>query len=203
MTKGQNNNRPQKGSRITVDPIRKVKDIQAISKMLQDSPRNHLLFVMGTNNGLRTGDLLKLKVSDVRNMKIGDTLIIREGKTGKRNILVMNKSIHKSLQTYLEKVRPGDDTFLFRSRKIGKGDKAVTIQCVNNMVKKWASEINLKGNYGAHSLRKTWGYIRRTVYGVGFEVICKRFNHSSPAITMRYLGIEDKEVQSILMNEVG
>jgi hypothetical protein len=49
-------------------------------------------------------------------------------------------------------------------------------------------------NYGAHSLRKTWGYIQRTVYGVGFEILCKRFNHSSPAITMRYLGIEDKEV---------
>jgi integrase len=200
MTKGQNGNRPKKGSRITVDPIRKVKDIQAISKMLQDSPRNHLLFVMGTNNGLRTGDLLKLKVSDVKSMKVADTLIIREGKTGKRNILVMNKNLHKSLQTYLERLKPDDEDVLFASRK---GNKAVTIQCVNNMVKKWAGEINLKGNYGAHSLRKTWGYIQRTVYGVGFEVICKRFNHSSPAITMRYLGIEDKEVQNILMNEVG
>ena len=127
-------------------------------------------------------------------------MIIREGKTGKRNILVMNKSIHKSLQTYLERLRPDDEEFLFRSRK---GNKAVTIQCVNNMVKKWAGEINLKGNYGAHSLRKTWGYIQRTVYGVGFEILCKRFNHSSPAITMRYLAIEDKEVQNILMNEVG
>jgi len=38
---------------------------------------------------------------------------------------------------------------------------------------------------------------------VGFEILCKRFNHSSPVITMRYFGIEDKEVQSILMNEVG
>ena len=52
-------------------------------------------------------------------------------------------------------------------------------------------------------MRKTWGYVQRTVYGVGFEILCKRFNHSSPAITMRYLGIEDKEVQNILMNEVG
>ena len=200
MTKGQNNNRPQKGSKITVDPIRKVKDIQAISKMLLDNPRNHLLFVMGTNNGLRTGDLLKLKVGDVRNMKVGDTLIIREGKTGKRNMLVMNKSVYKSLQSFLEKRKSADDELLFKSRK---GEKAITIQCVNNMVKQWARSINLKGNYGAHTLRKTWGYIQRTVYGVGFEIICKRFNHSSPAITMRYLGIEDKEVQNILMNEVG
>lgn len=47
-----------------------------------------------------------------------------------------------------------------------------------------------------------WGYVQRTTYGVGFEIFCKRFNHSSPAITMRYLGIEDKEVQNILMNEM-
>jgi integrase len=72
-----------------------MKDIQAISKMLSDNPRNNLLFVIGTNNGLRTGDLLKLKVRDTRNMLIGDTLIIKEGKTGKRNIVVMNKSVHK------------------------------------------------------------------------------------------------------------
>jgi hypothetical protein len=38
---------------------------------------------------------------------------------------------------------------------------------------------------------------------VGFEVLCKRYNHSSPAITMGYLGIEDKEVYNVLMNEVG
>jgi Phage integrase family. len=200
MTKGENYNKPKVGSKIAVDPIRRMKDIQAISKMLSDNPRNNLLFVMGTNNGLRTGDLLKLKVSDVKGMKVGDTLIIKEGKTGKRNMLVMNKSIHKSLQTYLEALKPMDDYFLFASRK---GRRSITIQCVNNMVKKWVSEINLKGNYGTHSLRKTWGYVQRTTYGVGFEILCKRFNHSSPAITLRYLGIEDKEVQNILMNEVG
>jgi integrase len=200
MKKGENYNSPKVGSKIAVDPIRRMKDIQAISKMLSNNSRNNLLFVMGTNNGLRTGDLLKLKVSDVKGMRVGDTLIIREGKTGKRNILVMNKSIHKSLQIYLEALKPMDDDFLFASRK---GRRSITIQCVNNMVKKWVSEINLKGNYGAHSLRKTWGYVQRTVYGVGFEILCKRFNHSSPAITMRYLGIEDKEVQNILMNEVG
>jgi integrase len=199
MTKGENYNKPKVGSKITVDPIRRMKDIQAISKLLSDNPRNNLLFVMGTNNGLRTGDLLKLKVGGVKGMKVGDTLIIKEGKTGKRNMLVMNKSIHKSLQIYLEVLKPMDDDFLFRSRK---GSKAVTVQCVNNMVKQWTRTINLRGNYGAHSLRKTWGYVQRTVYGVGFEILCKRFNHSSPTITMRYLGIEDKEVQNILMNEV-
>jgi integrase len=200
MKKGENYNCPKKGPKMTVDPIRRMKDIQAISKLLSDSPRNHLLFVMGTNNGLRTGDLLKLKVVDVKGMKAGDTLVIKEGKTGKRNILVMNKTSYKSLQVYLDALKPMDDDVLFASRK---GEAAITVQCVSNMIKQWTRAINLKCNYGAHSLCKTWEYVQRTFYGVGFEILCKRFNHSSPAITMQYSGIEDKEVQNILMNEVG
>jgi len=69
--------------------------------------------------------------------------------------------------------------------------------------KKINSTFKLTGNYGAHTLRKTFGYIQRVHYGVGFEIICKRYNHSSPSITMRYLGIEDREVHNILMNEIG
>ena len=39
-------------------------------------------------------------------------------------------------------------------------------------------------NYDAHTLRKTRGYIQRTKYWMGFEIVCKWFNHSSPAVTI-------------------
>ncbi len=39
--------------------------------MLKDNPRDLLLFTMGINNGLRISDLLKLRVSDVRDVKPG------------------------------------------------------------------------------------------------------------------------------------
>jgi integrase len=200
MEKGGNANHPKKGDRIKVDPIRKIKDIKAISKITQDNPRDHLLFIMGINNGLRAGDLIKLKVKDVRNMRIGDALTIKESKTGKDNILVINKTVHRALRNFLDRVQLDDDSFLFASRK---GDSHIQSQAVRKLVKKWTKAINLRGNYGAHTLRKTWGYIQRTVHGVGFEIICKRYNHSSPSITMRYLGIQDKEVHSTLMNEIG
>ena len=200
MRQGGNANHPKKGSRITVDPIRKIKDIKAISKLTSGNPRDHLLFVMGINNGLRACDLVRVKVGDFRYLEVGDTLTIKESKTGKDNILVVNKTVYKALQTYLEAVRPDDDAYLFASRK---GESHLQSQAVSKLVKKWTRAINLKGNYGAHTLRKTWGYIQRTMHGVGFEIICKRYNHSSPAITMRYLGIQDKEVHGVLMNEIG
>jgi integrase len=200
MIKGGNANHPKKGDRIKVDPIRKIKDIKAISKLTTDSPRDHLLFIMGINNGLRAGDLVKLMVKDVQHMKIGDTLTIKESKTGKDNILVVNKTVYKALRNYFDRVQPDDDAFLFASRK---GNGHIQSQAVSKLVKKWTKAINLRGNYGAHTLRKTWGYIQRTMHGVGFEIICKRYNHSNPSITMRYLGIQDKEVHSTLMNEIG
>lgn len=183
---------------MTVDPLRKIKDVRTINKMLWENPRDHLLFVLGVNNGLRVGDLLKLTVGDLRKLKPGDTFKIKEGKTGKTNILAINKTVYKALQHYLEVLSPDDDQYLFRSNK--GNNHPITIQRVNQLIKKWTSSINLKGNYGAHSLRKTWGYLQRKKFGVGFEVICKRFNHSNPTVTMRYLGIEDKEVNGILLN---
>ena len=193
-----NPNHPKKGSRITVEPIRRIRDVKAIAKLLNDNKRDRLLFLIGVNNGLRVGDLLKLQVKDVAHLKVGDTLTIKESKTGKANILVINKTVFKALKDYMADNPEG---YLFASQKTK--DKPLNVNSVNKLVKGWCKAINLKGNFGAHTLRKTWGYLQRTKHGVGFEIIAKRYNHSNPAVTMRYLGIEDKEVHSTLMNEIG
>jgi integrase len=134
------------------------------------------------------------------NVKPNEFLKIKESKTGKTNVLYFNKAVYKSLRNYLDRVKPNPDHFLFKSRK---GDnEPLQSQAVSKLLKKWTKAINLRGSYGAHTLRKTFGYIQRTKHGVGFEVLAKRYNHSSPAITMRYLGVEDKEVNGILMNEI-
>jgi len=189
----------KKGTRVAVEPIRKKKDIKAISQLLQGNHRDSLLWIMGINNGLRASDLVKLKVHQVKDCKPGDTVNVIESKTKKPNVLVINKSVYKALQVYLMEHDPDPEDYLFRSRKGGH----ISSQSVGRLVKTWAACINLKGNYGAHTLRKTWGYHQRINHGVGFEIICKRYNHSSPGITTGYLGIEDKEVHNVLMNEVG
>lgn len=184
---------------LTVEPIRKTKDVKAISRLLQSRPRDYLLWVMGINNGLRAKDLVRIKYSQVEDAKPGAVINIIETKTGKNNVLVMNKAVHKALEGYLAEIEPGPGDFLFKSRK---GNGHISSQSVGRMVRSWATAINLTGQYGAHTLRKTWGYHQRTRHGAGFEILCKRYNHSSPAITMRYLGIEDREVCELLMNEI-
>jgi len=200
MKNGGNKNHPKKDSKIAVQPIRKEQDVKTIANITQKNPRNHLLFLISVNNGIRIADIIKLKVKDVKDMKVGGTLIIKESKTGKDNILVINKTVFKALKNYMDKVQPDDGDYLFPSRK---GNSHLQSQAVSKLVKKWAKDIHLKGRFGCHTLRKTFGYIQRTVYGVGFEILCKRYNHSSPSITMRYLGIQDKEVYGILLNEIG
>ena len=190
----------KKGSKITVEPIRKQKDIKSISRLLRSRPRDFLLWTFGINNGIRANDLVRLRYSQVEGLKAGAVIKITESKTGKDNVLVINNSVFKALQNYIQEVKPAPQDYIFSSRK-GKGH--ISSQSVGRMVRSWAEAINLKGQYGSHTLRKTFGYHQRVTFGAGFEILCKRYNHSSPVVTMRYLGIEDKEVCELLMNEVG
>lgn len=184
----------------TVEPIRSEEHIKRIKKVTYESPRDHLLFTLGINNGLRISDLLKLKVGDVRHLKPGEYITIKEQKTGKPNVLMVNKAAHKALQRYFEQFDPDDEEYLFKSRK---GDnKPLDGKSVHKLINKWAKDAGVKGHFGTHTLRKTFGYIQRTKYGVGFEVLAKRYNHASPTTTMRYLGITDDEVNGVLLNEI-
>jgi len=191
------NNKPGKGVKKTVEPIRKIKDIKNIKKLLADKPRDLLLFTLGVNNGLRAGDLLNLKVDQVKDLQVGDSIIIIEGKTKKKNVLVINKSSYDALQYFFKHSDKEDEDYLFSGRK---GNNPITIPSLNRLIKSWTGAINLKGKYGTHSLRKTWGYIQRTVFCVPIEKITQRYLHSSPAVTMGYLGLQTQEVEDILIN---
>lgn len=185
---------------MKVDPIKDIKHIKNIKKLLADNARNRLLFIMGCNSGMRVQDLLGLKIRDVTGLKLGDSISVKEKKTGKENVIVINKEIKTSLDEYLSEGNHAADHFLFKSRK-GRNYPLTTFR-VTRLVKSWADAVGAKGNFGAHSLRKTWTYQQRKTFGVSWEVLAKRLNHSSPSITRRYLGIAAEEVTEILMNSI-
>ncbi|WP_321402131.1 tyrosine-type recombinase/integrase [Maridesulfovibrio sp.] len=185
---------------MRVEPIRSKKDIKNIKRLLQDHPRNLLLFVMGINSGLRTQDILTLRVKDMLDQKVGDRIVVTEKKTGKQNVIIINKEIAKSFQNYLEHCQPHEGQFLFMSRK-GK-NYPITTYRVTGLMKEWTSAINLKGNYGAHSLRKTFCYQQRVEFGIPWELLSKRLNHFSPRTTQIYIGVQNSEVEEILLNNI-
>ena len=97
---------------MKVEPIIDLKSVKSIKKILSDAPRDKLLFVMGVNSGLRVQDLLALKIGDVKDVKIGERVTLREKKTGKDNVFVVNKEIKAALDAYLATVGDDDDHFL-------------------------------------------------------------------------------------------
>ena len=185
---------------MKVEPITNAKDIKSIKKLLADQPRNRLLFILGCNSGLRVQDILALRISDIKHAKVGDRIVIKEKKTGKENVFMVNKDIKDALDDYLKNVEAKDEHFLFKSRK---GSNApLTTYAVTMYVQDWCDAINLHINAGAHTLRKTWCYHQRKTFGTSWEVIAKRLNHSSPSITRRYIGVKEEEVEEVLMKSI-
>lgn len=98
MKKGQNTNRPKKGAQIKVEPIRQVKDIKAIKKMLNDKPRDLCLFTLGINTNLRASDLLRITAGQVEGLQPGGEIELKEKKTGKVRRINLNKACIQSIK---------------------------------------------------------------------------------------------------------
>lgn len=194
MKKGENKNRPAKGSQIKVEAIKEIKQIQTIKKLLSDNPRDLCLFTLGINTNLRASDLLRITAGDVRNLQPGDMLQLKEKKTKKTRTITLNKSAVDTIQGLLGSIECQDTDFLF------KGQRGVlTVPSVNRLVKAWCKQINLQGNYGSHTLRKTFGYMQRTQINTGIPELMVMFNHSSQKQTLDYLCIQPEEIKDAYM----
>ena len=200
MKPGQNFNAPKKGDQTKVEPIRKLKDIRSIKKILKDTPRDFALFVIGINTNLRASDLCRITVEMVKNLKVGDEFVLTEKKTGKERRINLNdecvKAIQKLIQTFNEP--RSDNSQLFRGRQ---GDIKTT--GVNYLVKKWCRMINLKGRYGSHTLRKTFGYQMRVQHKVSIPILMTLFNHNTQKQTLDYLCVQPDELKEVYMLGVG
>ena len=193
----KNPNHPPKGSTIRVEPIKILKDIKAIKKMLHDKPRDLCLLTLGINTNLRASDLLWITAGMVRDLNAGDELTLKEKKTGKHRRITLNKAVTASVQALLASRKYLDNDPLFLGQR-----GLLTVSSVNRLVKTWCKTINLKGNYGSHTLRKTFGYHQRVSFNVGVPELMVAFNHSSQRETLEYLCIQPDEVKSIYMNEL-
>lgn len=180
-----------------VEPIRDRTKIDSIKRYLRGkNVRDYTLFVLGINSGLRISDLLSLKLTDVTNAtgKTHDRLEILEQKTNKTKEFPLSNTAKKALQDYIAANKPAD--WLFPSRK---GDNPIDRRHAWRIISEAAHAVGITGRIGTHTLRKTFGYWAFK-NGADITRIQKLLNHSSPAITLAYIGITKEELDAIYLN---
>jgi integrase len=186
-----------------VEPIRDRKKIAQIKNLLRGQKRfrDLLLFAVGINTALRISDLLQLQVNHFLDEqgRVKNRFWIKERKRGKRHEIVINTSIKEALDEYLNAFPDiGEDRNNFTFFNSSKNDYSFPIKCGQawKFITAICQEAGLSGNFGTHSLRKTWGYHAR-MSEVDLALIMHKLNHESIAYTKRYLGITDDELQAV------
>jgi integrase len=187
-----------------VEPIRDRKKITQIKNTLRGEKRYRdlLLIVVGINLALRISDLLQLKIGQLieDSGRIKFRFQIKEKKRGKRQEVVINNSIRDIHGEFLEaypRIIENPQNYIFFNTKMN--DFSMSIHRVQawKIINLICKKVGLAGNFGTHTLRKSWGYHAR-INGVGMELIMHKLNHESLAYTKRYLGITDDELEAVV-----
>ena len=152
-----------------------------------------LLIAIGCFTGLRISDILALRWKQI--LGVSEFTII-EKKTGKKRTIRLNTQLQKHISECYEHIKPiGINAPILVSQK----GTVFSIQRINVILKEIKKMYQLKiKNFSCHSLRKTFG---RQVYNMNGEnselalvKLMELFNHSSVAITKRYLGLRQEEI---------
>lgn len=203
------------GERQTVYPIKTHKDIIAMANWLYEYKDNKyvLAFTLGINLGLRANELLDLKMNQVFSSDgsvrliedeedTSDGIDIYQSKTKKHRTVFLNAACKDALEwafpikgAYLH-----SEGYLFPSREGG----AIQVGTFRKVLKEAAAACGLKQNIGTHTCRKTWGWhqykYNSEKANLDITMLQRAFGHSSPEVTLRYLGITDEEDKALYKN---
>lgn len=176
-----------------VDPIRDFNDIKKICDYLYDRDlKYYTIFMLGIYSGLRVSDLLGLNIEDVENKT---EIMLIEQKTQKRKRFPINEVLKPVIENWL-KIRKTQFGLgeavnaLFVGKKHGRIEKSMMYRRLNEAVKACGIDNVI---IGTHTMRKTFGYHVYKKYK-DLALLQRLFNHSSAATTLRYIGIEQEEM---------
>lgn len=176
-----------------VQPIRDLNKIEEVKSILRESgSRDLLLFSLGINTALRVSDLLKFKVGDVRGKS---HIELKEQKTGKLKRFPLRGKLLELIEEYINK--KSDNDYLFPSRN-GENKPLTRVMAyliINNACRK----AGIQERIGMHTLRKTFSYHHYQTYK-DVAMLQYLLNHSSPSITLRYIGITQDNIEESLLN---
>ena len=183
-----------KYTKTTADYLQWDEAMNLIRKLAKDGNyKMSLLVALGCFTGLRISDILALRWKQILNVS---EFTITEKKTGKQRTLRLNPQLQRHIEECYKQIQPiGTSSPILVSQK----GTIFTIQRINVMLKEVKKKYRLHvGNFSCHSLRKTFGRQVYTMSGDSAELalvkLMELFNHSSIAITKRYLGLRQEEI---------
>ena len=185
-----------RNSNTTADYVPWARAVQLVKDLHADGlHRESLLVGCGIFFGLRIGDLLSLTWKDILGV---DEIVLRERKTGKRRVIRVGRAFGRHILRCHRDMGIRDDSapcFLSRYGKV------LSVQMVNRILKRVRVRYRIPvRNFSTHSFRKTWArkiYENELKEGRGEMALLKLselMNHSSPAITRRYIGLRQEEL---------
>ena len=163
---------------------------QIIITMRQGSPlfkpndRIATALVLEGNLGIRIGDIVQLRPCDIICDGGRYRLAIREQKTGKKRFFTVPNSIHQYIADYCIRHHVGHEERMF----------PVTTRAVQKHLATVCDYLGFTG-IGTHSFRK-W-YATEIYRGSGYDIVLvqRLLQHSSSAITQRYIGLEPERIE--------
>jgi integrase len=182
----------------TTQPIRNKHHVRELAAycLRKGQLRNHVLILMGVHTALRISDLLRLRWDDVYDFKRGrvrESIDIVEKKTGKAKTIALNKSVVKALAMFAAQTAK-QGKFLIGNERT---KNALSRIQAYRLIRSAAEAIGI-GKVSCHSLRKTFGY-HAWKSGVSPAVIMEIYNHTSLAVTRRYLGVTQDDKNEVYL----
>ncbi|AEI58492.1 site-specific integrase [Limosilactobacillus reuteri] len=160
--------------------------------------RNYTIFQVGKATLLRVSDVLALRRNEIFNDDgtIKKNAYIRDKKTDKPNTLYL-KPVNQDLIDYLQWLNENkiQSDWLFPSIK--HPDRHITEKQFYKIMAKTGDLLGI--NYlGTHTMRKTGAYrvYTQTNYNIG--LVMSLLNHSSEAMTLKYLGLDQVSREQML-----
>jgi integrase len=172
-----------------VDAVKTPDEIKSVALLLHKHKGMIYsdLWMFGVNAALRITDLLSITTEDAKN----GVIIIKEGKTNKRRKITLNDSAMKIVKKRTRK-HP-DHIYLFQVDSNRAKNKAISRSAVGTAFREVGQILGI--TLGTHSMRKTFGWVMHSA-GAPIERICKLLNHSTPAVTMVYIGLVQEDIDS-------
>jgi len=180
-----------------VEAVKTTGQRQQVEAHLADQGRIYAdIWKVGVNTALRISDLLSLTMDNVRALNTEQpALNVIEQKTGKHRKIVINQTALNIMQRRLSD-NP-DHVWLFQIDAVNRDRRAppkpINRRSVSRVFEQVGQRVAPKVALGTHSMRKTRGYAMHKA-GRSIESIAKVLNHSSPAVTMRYIGLVQQDI---------